>query len=133
MTRASGQPYRMLLIEDSRDDAELIEIALREGGLAVECKRAWSAATVREALSGSAAHCVLSDFDLPGFSGTEALELVRAHDPVLPFVLLTGYPAIALPDPPLAVDAILSKDDLKDLPGVVRQLLGQRAATDPAR
>lgn len=127
MIQASDQPYRMLLIEDSSDDAELIEIALREGGLAVECRRAWSAVTVREALDGLAAQCVLSDFNLPGFSSMEALALVRAHDPALPFVLLTGTPAAALPEPAPPADAILSKDDLQQLAGVVRHLLDPQA------
>src|SRR5690625_465488 len=131
MIQAPGQPYRVLLIEDSRDDAELIEIALREGGLAVECHRAWSDATVRAALDGPAAQCVLSDFNLPGFSCMEALALVRAHDPALPFVLLTGSPAAALPEPPPAADAILSKDDLPDLPGLDRRLLQKRPRPEP--
>ncbi|MGO1541071.1 MAG: response regulator [Luteimonas sp.] len=123
MPRAPGQPYRVLLIEDSRDDAELIEIALREDGPAVECRRAWSADTVRDALQALAPQVVLSDLNLPGFSGLEALEQVRAHDPGLPFVLLTGSAPMALPDPPPGADAVLSKDDLHKLPALVRRLL----------
>ena len=124
MPRAPGQPYRVLLIEDSRDDAELIELALREDGPAVECRRAWSAGTVREALDGLAPQLVLSDLNLPGFSGIEALEQVRAHDPLLPFVLLTGSAPMTLPDPPPGADAVLSKDELDKLPALVRRLLG---------
>ena len=123
MNRAPGQPYRVLLIEDSRDDAELIEIALHEAGLTVECRRAWSAAAVAEALAAFAPQLVLSDLNLPGFSGEDALKLVRAHDPRLPFVLLTGIPAIALPEPLPGTDGLLSKDDLQQLPDLVRQLL----------
>ena len=124
MPRAPGQPYRVLLIEDSRDDAELIEIALREDGSEVECRRAWSADTVGEALEALAPQLVLSDLNLPGFSGLEALEQVRAHDPSLPFVLLTGSAPMALPDPPPDADAVLSKDELDKLPALVRRLLG---------
>jgi|SRR5690554_5952975 len=124
MRRAPGQPYRVLLIEDSRDDAELIEIALREDGPAIKCRRAWSAGTVGEALEALAPQLVLSDLNLPGFSGIEALEQVRAHDPSLPFVLLTGSAPMALPDPPPDADAVLSKDELDKLPALVRRLLG---------
>lgn len=123
MPRAPGQPYRVLLIEDSRDDAELIEITLREDGPPVECRRAWSAGTVHEALEALAPQLVLSDLNLPGFSGIEALEQVRAHDPALPFVLLTGSAPMALPDPPPDADAVLSKDELHKLPALVRRLL----------
>jgi|SRR5690554_6681745 len=123
MTQAPGQPYRVLLIEDSRDDAELIEIALREGGPAVECARAWSADTVREALEEAAPQLVLSDLNLPGFSGAEALELVRAHDPALPFVLLTGSVPMARSEPLPGTEAVLSKDELHKLPALLRRLL----------
>ena len=123
MPRAPGQPYRVLLIEDSRDDAELIEIALSEGGTAVECRRAWSAGTVRGMLEELAPQVVLSDFNLPGFSGIEALEQVRAHDPALPFVFLTGS-LFVVDEPPADVHGLLLKDDLAPLPALVRRLLG---------
>ncbi len=123
MNRAPGQPYRVLLIEDSRDDAELIAIALADGGLQADCQRAWSADTLRDALRGAAPQLVLSDLNLPGFCAEEALQMVRAHDPRLPFVLLTGTPAIALPEPLPGTDGLLSKDDLQQLPDLVRQLL----------
>lgn len=119
-------PWRVLLVEDSRDDAELIEISLREAGLEVECLQAWSEAAVREALECFAPQLVLSDLNLPGFSAGEALALVRRHDPALPFVLLTGLPPDALPEPPGAGDAVLSKDELADLPGVAQRLLAAR-------
>ncbi|MGY0561071.1 MULTISPECIES: response regulator [unclassified Luteimonas] len=124
MSRAPGQPYRVLLIEDSRDDAELISIALRDGGLRVDCTHVWSADAVRQALRDTPPQLVLSDLNLPGFSAEEALALVRAHDPALPFVLLTGAPLLGLSDdPPLAADAALSKDDLHQLPALVRSLV----------
>ena len=123
MNRAPGQPYRVLLIEDSRDDAELIAFALADGGLQADCQRAWSADTPREALRDAAPQLVLSDLNLPGFCAEEALQMVRAHDPRLPFVLLTGTPAIALPEPLPGTDGLLSKDDLQQLPDLVRQLL----------
>ena len=120
---AAAAPWRVLLVEDSRDDAELIEISLREAGLALECRQAWSMAMVQEALRDFAPQLVLSDLNLPGFCAEEALQMVRAHDPRLPFVLLTGTPAIALPEPLPGTDGLLSKDDLQQLPDLVRQLL----------
>ncbi len=122
----AATPWRVLLVEDSRDDAELIEISLREAGLEVECLQAWSVAAVQEALREFAPQLVLSDLNLPGFSAEEALALVRGHDPQLPFVLLSGLPADALPDAAGAGDAVLSKDALDELPGLVRGLLAPR-------
>src|SRR5690606_25595299 len=117
------EPYRVLLIEDSRDDAELIEIALRDGGPAVQCQRAWSAGTVRQALEELAPQLVLSDLNLPGFSGVEALEQVRAHDPALPRVRLPGAAPAALRGRAPDADAARSKGDRAKLPALVRRLL----------
>jgi len=114
---------RVLLVEDSRDDAELIEITLREAGMDVECRQAWSMAAVRKALADFDPQLVLSDLNLPGFSAEEARALVRGHDPQLPFVLLSGLPAEALPDPPEPSDAVLSKDQLHELPALIQRLL----------
>ena len=120
-------PWRVLLIDDSRDDAELAEFALRKGGLAADCRRAFHAEGVREALLGFAPHVVVSDLNLPGFSGIEALALVRAHDPALPFVFLTGglVPGEAPPD----ADGLLLKDELDALPQLLQTLLPGHATT----
>jgi PAS domain S-box-containing protein len=83
-------PLRVLLIEDSEDDA-LQELRLLErGGLAVVHQRVESLAGVREALAGPAWDLVICDFTMPGFDGTAALTLVRAHDPDVPFIVVSG-------------------------------------------
>lgn len=114
--------WRILIVDDSRDDAELTEIALREAGLRFAARRASTAQEVREALAGFAPHLVISDMNLPGFSGEEARALARAHDPALPFVFLTGslYPPETPPD---FGAPLLTKDDLGGLAGLVRELL----------
>lgn len=80
---------RLLLVEDSEDDAQLLLLALQRGGLLVESRRVDTAAGLREAL-GEPWDAVLSDYSMPGFSGTEALDIVRAHDPFLPFIVVSG-------------------------------------------
>lgn len=113
--------WRVLLVDDSVDDAELAEYALRKGGLVVECRRACTAAGVEQALREFAPQVVVSDVNLPGFSGAEALAAVRAHDPALPFVFLTG--GMAPDDTPPPADGLLLKDDLDALPALLRRLL----------
>ena len=118
---ASRGAWRVLLVDDSADDAELAEYALRKGRLEVECRRACTAAGGAQALREFAPQVVVSDLNLPGFSGAEALALTRAHDPDLPFVFLTG--GLAPHDAPPAADGLLLKDDLDALPALVRRLL----------
>ncbi|MDH5824640.1 response regulator [Luteimonas sp. RD2P54] len=114
----------MLLVDDSRDDAELAELALRDGGLAVECRRVYTERALREALAEFAPDVVLSDVNIPGFDGTEAQAVVRELRPSLPFVFLTG--SLYVPDPaPPGADALLLKDDLRRLPDLLRELLAR--------
>jgi len=88
-TNARAQPIRVLLLEDSGFDAEL----LREHLLA-----AWPGAvlhwvTGRADFVAALAHApdvVLSDYELPGFSGRDALDLVRGRFAELPFIFVSG-------------------------------------------
>ena len=125
---STGSAWRVLLVDDSPDDAELAEYALRKAGLKVECRRTCTAAGLDAALREFAPHAVVSDLNLPGYSGLEALVQVRAHDPRLPVLILTG--AVAPDDDPPAAEALLLKDDLDALPRVLRGLLeaGRAAA-----
>jgi signal transduction histidine kinase len=89
----SGTPLghiRILLVEDSELDAELLIEQLQEGGLDAEFVRVDGADDMRAALAGEPFDLVLSDMDLPGFSGYQALEILRQHDPRLPFVFFSG-------------------------------------------
>jgi len=113
--------WRVLLVDDSQDDAELAEFALRKAGLAVECRRASTAASVEQALRAFAPQVVVSDVNLPGFSGAEALALTRAFDPSLPFVFLTGGTAPG--DAPPPAEGLLLKDELDALPALLQRLL----------
>lgn len=123
MTQAQeGAPHRILLIDDSRDDAELAEIALRDAGLAIESMRVWSREDLARALAEFRPQLVLSDLNLPGFSGEEALAQVRARAPDLPFVFLTGAEPENTANVP-AADGLVSKDDPASLAPLVRRLL----------
>ncbi|GGD32346.1 sensor histidine kinase [Pseudoxanthomonas indica] len=83
-------PVRILLVEDSPEDAELISLQLVDAGLEAVFVRVDSEGELRQALVGDAFDLVLSDLDLPGFSGHQALTLLRQHDPVLPFIFVSG-------------------------------------------
>jgi two-component system, cell cycle sensor histidine kinase and response regulator CckA len=87
-------PLRVLLVEDSALDAELVLRELRRAGFTVHHRRVASADELRAALRDERWQLVLSDHALPGFSGTEALAVVRGDaDPEtrdLPFVIVSG-------------------------------------------
>lgn len=80
---------RVLHLEDSELDHELALAHLRRGGLRVEACRVETQAEFESALQHRW-DAVLSDFHLPGYSGLDALALLRRRDGVLPFILVSG-------------------------------------------
>lgn len=84
-----SRPLRVLHLEDSALDHELTLAHLRRGGLQVECLRIDSEAAFLAALEQDW-DVVLSDFNLPGFSGLVALDLLKARGRDIPFILVSG-------------------------------------------
>lgn len=83
-------PLRVLLVEDSEVDAELILRELQRGGYDPVHLRVTSAATLIEALADRTWDLVLCDYSVPGFRGTEALSLVRSSALDVPFIFVSG-------------------------------------------
>jgi signal transduction histidine kinase len=86
---SGGRPLRVLHIEDSELDHELTVAHLQRGGLAVTTQRVESAAEFRAALQQDW-DVVLSDFNLPGFSGLIALEILKESGKLVPFIIVSG-------------------------------------------
>lgn len=86
----SARPLRVLIVEDSPEDTQLLLFDLEQSGYQVDSRRVDSAETLRHALSGPPWDIVLSDHNMPDFSSTEALALVRERDPDLPFIIVSG-------------------------------------------
>jgi signal transduction histidine kinase len=87
--RRAAPPLRILHLEDSELDHELALAHLRRGGLAVDVRRVDTRADFEAALD-EPWDAIVSDFNLPGFSGLLALELVRARDSTVPFIIVSG-------------------------------------------
>jgi two-component system cell cycle sensor histidine kinase/response regulator CckA len=88
-TKATS-PMRLLLLENSLHDAELILLELKGAGLAFEHVLAEDQEQFRQALRQDHFDVVLSDYRLPGWTGLDALRELRAIDKDLPFLLVTG-------------------------------------------
>jgi diguanylate cyclase (GGDEF)-like protein len=83
-------PLRLLQVEDTQDDAALIEHALRRAGYDVFARRVDGADSLRRALDDSEWDLVIADYTMPGFSGTKALAIVREQHPDVPFIFVSG-------------------------------------------
>ena len=83
----------VLLVEDNADDAALLDRHLRRSGFVPEINRVETADEMVAALDAadSTRPCiVLADYNLPTFSGPAALQLLKARNLDIPFIMLSG-------------------------------------------
>jgi len=80
---------RVLHVEDSELDHQLILAQLRRAGLAMDIQRVDTLNEVRQAL-GQEWDAIISDYNLPGFSGLVVLDMVKDARLMMPFILVSG-------------------------------------------
>ncbi len=81
---------RVLLVEDSPDDAGLLKAELQRGGYDPTLKRVDTASALRESLLEGSWDIIISDFVLPHLNGMEALEMYKSSGLDIPFILMSG-------------------------------------------
>lgn len=122
-----GIPLRVLIVEDSENDAQLVLNELKRSGFDPRSKRVETAEALQKALAEKTWDVVISDYSLPMFTGMAALHLIRNGGSDLPVIMVSGAIGEAL-----AVDAMragandyVMKDNLVRLgPAVQRELRG---------
>ncbi|MGA7259831.1 MAG: response regulator [Stellaceae bacterium] len=82
---------RILLLEDSIQDAELIQDLLEANYLVCEVTRAQTRAEFLVALEDGGIDLILADYKLPSFDGLSALKLALSARPDLPFIFVSGF------------------------------------------
>lgn len=85
-----NERLRLLLVEDSDDDAELVTRELTRGGYALDCTRVETQADFKAALGSGEWDVILSDYSLPAYDGLTALADLRATGKDVPFILVSG-------------------------------------------
>ena len=87
------RPYRVLHLEDSEPDHALVLAHLRRSGMPLRARRVETRAEFAAALE-EPWDLVLSDYHLPGFTGLDALQMLREHQGTggadMPFILVSG-------------------------------------------
>jgi PAS domain S-box-containing protein len=120
-----GKPLRVLIVEDSEDDMQLMLRELRQGGYDPTYERVETPQTMRAALDQQTWDIVLSDYVMPQFSGLAALKLFRERGLDLPFIIVSGHIGedLAIEAMRAGVHDYLLKDRLGRLgPAVEREL-----------
>lgn len=85
-----GGPLQVLLVEDDRGDAILVEELIADAGVDMNVMWAESMAAAEQAIDGSRPDCVLLDLHLHDTDGIAGLARIAARDATVPVVVLTG-------------------------------------------
>ena len=85
-----GKPLRVLIVEDSENDALLLLRELRRSGYDPIYERVYTPGGLNTALEKKAWEIIISDFVMPQFSGLEALKLSKSKGLDIPFIITSG-------------------------------------------
>ncbi len=130
-----GRPLRVLLLEDSHDDAVFIAAALRRGGIEARVQRVDRAEDLRRGLEESP-DVLLVDYSVPGFDAVETIRLAATIQPELPVIIVSGTigEETAVATMRAGAEDYLLKDRLERLgPAIAQALERRRLARDRVR
>jgi diguanylate cyclase len=116
---------KVLLVEDRLEDAEMLLREMRLRGLDVVSRRVDTSAAYEDALATFAPDLILSDYTLPGFDGTDALQIARSRRPDTPFIFVSGTIGEERAIQALkqgAVDYVLKESRARLVPAIERAL-----------
>ncbi|MBD1909792.1 MULTISPECIES: GAF domain-containing protein [unclassified Leptolyngbya] len=85
-----SESLKVLIVEDSEDDALLILRELRRSGFDLTWERVQTADALRNALMYQSWDLIISDYRLPSFDARAALEIVQQSQLDLPFIVVSG-------------------------------------------
>src|SRR6266567_8215346 len=88
--RTSLTSLRLLIIEDSEDDALLLVRELRKAEFVPDFVRVETPQALESALDAHTWDAVIADYSLPAFTGLDALRIIRSRGLDLPFILVSG-------------------------------------------
>jgi two-component system sensor histidine kinase UhpB len=121
---------KILHLEDSDADAEIVSRLLKKTGLNFESRLVMNKKDFLDALNNFHPDVIISDNSLPQFNATEALEIVNERLNNVPFILVTGTVSeeFAANIIKLGADDYILKDRLARLPAAIETALQKKKA-----
>jgi len=132
-TKLNFETKTILHLEDSFEDAEIIENLLLRSGLKFEIKLVSEFPDFNDAINIVKPDIILSDFDLPGFDGFDALAVAKGVVPDIPFIFVTGAVGEEMAVNAIksgATDFIMKNNLERLLPAIERALDEKKIADD---
>jgi len=116
---------KLLLVDDSEDDRELILMNLRRGGYSPDVKSVDTKEGFEEALDNGEWDLIICDYNMPGFDGLAALGILKERARDIPFILVSGAigEELAVKAMKAGANDYMMKDNLQRLvPAIEREL-----------
>ncbi|HEX4602218.1 MAG TPA: response regulator [Gemmatimonadales bacterium] len=122
-------PLRLLLVEDSENDALLVERELARAGFSPVVERVETAGAMQAALDRQPWDVVIGDYSMPHFGGAAALALLRERELDVPFIIVSGTigEERAVAAMKAGASDYVPKDQLKRLVPVIERELREAA------
>ncbi len=127
---------RLLIVEDSEDDASLLVRELRQADYDLTVKRVDTLAAMSMALVNQAWDIVICDYNMPRFNAPDALALIRKSGLDLPFIIVSGSIGEDLAVAAMkngAQDYILKNNLARMIPVIERELREVKARRERAQ
>jgi len=117
--------FRILLVEDSDIDAELISRALRKAKMKFNLRQVTSREGFMDALSDFSPDIILSDHSIPSFNAMDAFAIKQERCRQVPFILVSGSISeeFAAEGMKLGMDDYVLKGSLLRLPHAIEHAL----------
>ncbi|GAC1630910.1 MAG: PAS domain-containing hybrid sensor histidine kinase/response regulator [Candidatus Acidiferrum sp.] len=134
MIAGESAVLRALILDDARDDAELLLVELKRKGYAIEATIVAEREAFETAVREGSFDIVLSDYRLPGWTGLDALAIVKKSGRDIPFVLVTGTlgEEAAVECIKQGVSDYVLKDNLERLPLALNRSLNEKKLRENA-
>jgi diguanylate cyclase (GGDEF)-like protein len=116
---------KILIVEDSEDDALLLLREIDRGGYKAEWERVDNALDLQRTLSSNDWDIVITDHNMPGFDSTAAIQIVKQNDRDIPIIIVSGSIGedVAVESMKAgAHDYILKNNYLRLVPAISREL-----------
>jgi len=122
-------PLRLLIVEHSPEDVELVLLTLKESGVAIDHTLVQTRDEFRQALQSEEYDAVLCDYRLPSWSGLDALQELRESGKDIPFLLITGTlgEEAAVECMKRGINDYILKGHISRLPMALRRAVAEKA------
>lgn len=120
---ADSTPLRVLIVEDDRNDLELCLRSLKKWELRFQAETASTRDEFLRKLQESSFDVVISDYRMKGWTGLDALAIVREKAPGTPVIFLTGTlgDELAVECLKLGITDYILKDNMARLPSALHR------------